>query len=138
MKDYKKIYEEKYDELIEDIQEIINVVFFLTLNKGISKFIYRIYKHDNIIHIKVKNIIIILKKLHKCISCEISKDGLLYGETFLEDVKFYIYTNDTMKDFDYIVENEEYIIKYNDDLENMNKVSNTLRELKNVYYMLDI
>ena len=133
MIDYKKLYEERYNELKTDIKQIIDTVFFLTLHKGISEFIYRIYKNDNIIHIKVKNIIIILKRLDESISCEISKNDLLYGETFLEDVKFSIYFNDTIENFDYIINNEEYIRKYNEDLKNMNEVSNTLRKLRITY-----
>ena len=44
-----------------------------------------------------------------------------------------VYINDTIENFDYIINNEEYIRKYNEDLENMNEVSNTLRKLKITY-----
>ena len=133
MINYQELYKERYKELVSDIKNIISTVFFLTLTKGISEFIYRIYEKDNIIHIKVKNIIIILKKFDDKITYEVSKNDLLYGETFLEDVKFDVYYKEEIEQFDYIIKNAKYILKYNEDLENMNEVSNTLRKLKITY-----
>lgn len=133
MINYQELYEERYKELVSDIKNIVSTVFFLTLTKGISEFIYRIYEKDNIIHIKVKNIIIILKKFDDKITYEVSKNDLLYGETFLEDVKFDAYYKEEMEQFDYIIKNTKYILKYNEDLENMNEVSNTLRKLRITY-----
>ncbi len=133
MINYQELYKERYKELVSDIKNIVSTVFFLTLTKGISEFIYRIYEKDNIIHIKVENIIIILKKFDDKITYEVSKNDLLYGETFLEDVKFDVYYKEEIEQFDYIIKNAKYILKYNEDLENMNKVSNTLRKLKITY-----
>lgn len=133
MINYQELYEERYKELASDIKNIVSTVFFLTLTKGISEFIHRIYEKDNIIHIKVKNIIIILKKFDDKITYEVSKNDLLYGETFLEDVKFDVYYKEEIEQFDYIIKNAKYILKYNEDLKNMNEISNTLRKLKITY-----
>lgn len=137
MVDFEKVYKDSKIASENDIKDIIKIIFGLATEKGLTKYISSINKFNlssDQIKLRVNDLSILIMFNGDYLTCKANKIDLI------EDIpirQYKIYDKKLIEQFKYILKNDCIIEKINKERDNINYVSQIVRNLKDTFSFYD-